>query len=269
MAAACSAAAKDKMIPLAEADASALKDKTIALTVHERPTFVAMTAGKVTFGLLGVAAMASAGNKLVDENHIADPAEILRTNLAAGLQNAYGAKLLPADTTVTKAKKPQEIASTHPEADYVLDVRSAGWNYAYYPARWGSYWVGYSVQVQLLDAKTGRQVSNMACTANTHENPKAPSREQLNANGAQLLKDVTAGLGWTCVQLLAKEQFHLAPEQVAATPAEYVNPLASITDATPAGAAPAAPTAPAQGDANDPVVEASAPPAPAAADGAH
>jgi len=263
MATTCSATAKDKMIPLAEADVLALKDKTIALTVHERPSFVAMTAGKAGFGLLGVAAMASAGNKLIDENHVADPVEIVRTNLAAGLQNAYGAKLQPTDTTITEAKKPKEIAATHPEADYVLDVRSAGWNYAYYPAKWGSYWIGYSVQVQLVDTKTDRQVSNMACGANTRQSPKAPSREQLHANGAQLLKDVTASLGWICVQLLAKEQFHFAPEQVASTPAEYVEPLASIADTAPADVAAATPSAPSQ-DANQPVAE---PPAAAAPSG--
>src|SRR4051794_29356387 len=74
--------AKDKMIPLSEADAATLQGKKVALTVHERPTFVAMTAGKAGFGLLGVAAMASAGNKLVDDNHVQDPAGIVRTQLA-------------------------------------------------------------------------------------------------------------------------------------------------------------------------------------------
>jgi len=110
-------------------------------------------------------------------------------------------------------------------------VRSGGWMYAYYPTRWGSYWVGYSVQVQLVDTKTGRQVSNVACNSSTHENPNSPSREQLVANEAKLLKDVTASLGWVCVQILAKEQFRLAPNQVASTPAEYTNPLATLSPA--------------------------------------
>lgn len=228
LAASLTSFAKEKMIPLSEADAASLQGKTVALTLHERPPFSAMTAGKASFGLLGVAAMYSAGNKLIDENHVVDPAEIVRANLASALRDAYALQLLPVDTTATKAKKPKEIAALHPEADYVLDVRSGGWMYAYYPTRWGSYWVGYSVQVQLVDTKTGRQVSNVACNSNTNANPRPPSREQLLADGAKLLKDVTASLGWMCVQVLAKEQFKFAPGQFASTPAEYVDPLAAL-----------------------------------------
>lgn len=240
MAATFSVAAKDKLIPLADADAALLKDKTVALTVHQRPSFSAMTAGKASFGLFGAAAMISAGNELIDENHVQDPAEIVRANLSTALHNVHGAALLAPDTTPTKATKAKEIAALHPEADYVLDVRSGGWMYAYYPTKWGTYWVGYSVQVQLVDTKTGRQVSNMACNANTRENANPPSLDQLHADGAKLLKAVTTSLGWNCVQTLAKEQFHFAPEQVAAIPAEYVNPLAGIqapvaTDAASAG----------------------------------
>lgn len=242
--------AKEKMIPLAEADAAALAGKTVALTVHERPSFTAMTAGKAGFGLLGAAAMISAGNKIIDENQIQDPAEIVRTQLAAALRDNHSVQLRDLDTVATKAKKPKELAALHPESDFVLDVRSGGWMFAYYPTRWGSYWVGYSVQVQLVDTKTGRQVSNVACNANTHENPNSPSREQLLGDGAKLLKDVTASLGWTCVQILAKEQFKWAPEQVAAIPVELVNPLASIstTPATDSPVASAEPEAGAQAD---------------------
>lgn len=218
--------AKDKLIPLAQTDAAALQGKTVALTVHDRPTFVAMTAGKAGFGILGVAGMVKSGNTLIDQNHVADPASIVRDNISSALRDAFGVQLLPVDTSATNAKKPAEIAATHPEAAYVLDVRSNGWNYGYFAAKWGTYWIGYSVQVQLVDTRTGRQVSNAACNADTRANPNPPSRDQIHANGAKLLKDVTSALGWMCVQLLAKEQFHVASEKVATTPPQYVNPLA-------------------------------------------
>lgn len=255
MAAATSVAAKDKMIPLADADAAALNGKTVALTVHERPSFSAMTAGKASFGLFGAAAMISAGNKLVDENKVQDPAGIVRDHLAAALRTAHAVSLLEPDATPTKATKPKELAALHPEADYVLDVRSGGWMYAYFPSKWGTYWVGYSVQAQLVDTKTGRQISNAACNANTRENPKPPSLDQLHANEAQLLKDVTASLGWVCVQLLSKEQFRFAPEQIASTPAEYIDPLAAASTAS-ANAEEVAHAAPADSTSN---TEATAP----------
>lgn len=239
------AQAKDKLIKLAPADAALLKDKTIALTVHERPSFIAMTAGKASFGLIGLGAMISAGNKIVDENRVPDPAALVRRELGDALAKAYDARLAPVDTTPTKAEKAKDLAALHPDADYVLDVRSGGWNFAYYPTSWGTYWVGYSAQVQLVDAKTGRQVSNAACNTNTHDNPHPASREALLADDARLLKDVTAGLGWTCVQLLAREQFAIPAERIVATPANLVDPLApsaQVAGASPADAATPAPT---------------------------
>jgi hypothetical protein len=230
---AATASAKDKIIPLSEADAAALRGKTVALTVHGRPSFSAFTAGKATFGLLGAAAMISAGNKIVDENGVQDPAILVRERLAQILHDTYGAIVLDPDTTANKAKKPKDLAALHPEADYVFDVQSGLWMFSYYPSDWDNYWVGYSVQSQLVDTHSNRQLTNMACTAGTKDSPVRPSRDQLLENEAQLLKDVTQHLGWTCTHLLAKEQFHLADGEVVAIPEQYRDPMSRLAD--PAG----------------------------------
>lgn len=235
--------AKDKMLPLAEADAAQLRGKTVALTVHERPSFVAMTAGKAGFGLFGVAGMVSEGNKLVDENGVADPAIVVRQQLATLLQEHYGAQPLPVDTAPTKATKAKELAALHPEADFVLDVRSGGWSYGYYPSKWASYWVGYSAQVQLIDARSGKLLSNMACNGGTRDHANPPSREALHANNAQLLKEVTTHLGWTCARLLAQEQFGIPADRIPAVPEPFVDPLARAAGvAAPAVTPTEAPT---------------------------
>jgi len=246
MLAAGAASAKDKPIPLNETDAAALQGKTVALTVHERPSFSAMTAGKAGFGLFGAGAMISAGNKLIDDNGVADPAINVREQLATVLGQVYGAQVQAPDATPTKATKPKELAALHPQADYVLDVRSGGWMYAYYPTDWNSYWIGYSAQVQLIDTRTARQVSNLACNATTQKHVNSPSRDDMHGNKAQLVKDVTTALGWTCVQLLAKEQFHFPADKVPATPSQWIDPLADFAKArgnagngmTPAGSTP-------------------------------
>jgi len=48
------------------------------------------------------------------------------------------------------------------------------------------------------------------------------------AAGASPLKDTTSGLGWNCVQLLARDQFHLPAGAVPAIPAELVDPVRPI-----------------------------------------
>lgn len=261
--------AKNDLVPLSEADAAGLQGKTAAVTNHKTPSFVAMTAGKAAFALLGAAGMIKAGNTFVEKNAIQDPAVLLREQLSAALRAAYGLQLAPVDTVITEEKKAAKIAKLHPETDYVLSVRSHGWNYGYYAAAWSQYWVGYSAEVQLIDTRTGRQLSQAYCGANTQSNPIKPTLDQLQANGAQLTKDILSGLGWMCVQLLAKEQFKLPEDKIPAIPTEYVNPLARLQPAgtaptpTPATPAPATPTAMPE-SAPEAVVEPAAEPVPVA-----
>ncbi|MCF7752279.1 hypothetical protein KQ945_16080 [Bacillus subtilis subsp. subtilis] len=218
-------AAKEKMIPLSAQDADALRGKTVALTLHEPPSFMAMTAGKASFALFGAAAMASAGNELVRQNAVPDPAGLVRDQLGGALAQAFGAQLLPLDAAPTKAVKPTELAKLHGDADYVLDVRSGGWNYAYFATQWGRYWVGYSVQVTLVETGSKRVVSNVACAANTINDGDPPTREALHANQARLLKHVTAALGARCVQLLGRQQFQLTAAHMPVLPPALANTL--------------------------------------------
>lgn len=229
--------------PISDADAAALRGKTAAVTLHETPSFIAMTAGKAGFGLLGVAGMVKAGNDFVKNNEIADPAILLRDRLGAMLQDTYGLQVKPVDATVTEEKKPAKLAALHAaDADVVLSVRTLGWNYGYYATDWSHYWVGYAAEVQLIDAKTGKSLSQANCGANTQANPIKPSLENLRADRAQLTKDILDGLGWLCVQLLAKDQLKIPQDRIPAIPAEYVNPLLRLQPAGAPAAAPAAAT---------------------------
>jgi len=260
--------ARDKAIPLSQTDAAALQGKTAAVVLHEPESFVAMTAGKAGFGLLGVGAMIKAGNDFVEQNGIQNPTTLVREQLSALLQSEYGLQVQPVDTTVTREKKAAKLAKLHPQADYVLSVRHGGWNYGYFATQWAEYWVGYSVQVQLIDTKTGRQLSNLACNANTLQSPVRPSRDQLHADGAALTKDIVGHLGWLCVRLLGKEQFGIAEERLPQIPAQFVDPLARIAGAAANGAVPAPDAAPAPAEAAEPAAAPGADAAPAPAQGA-
>lgn len=251
------AVAKNKVEALAPAAAAALQGKTVALTSHETPDFAAMTAGKATFAMFGAFAMIKAGNDLVRENQIADPALTVRDQLAAGLRDAYGATLLPADTAPTKAKKPKELAASHTDADYVLDVRTRNWMYVYYPGDWNNYHVVYSVSVQLV-SKDGRQLSEAVCTAGSQPEKTPPTREQLHADGAKLLKDYNTALAWNCVQALGPAQFGIAADKLSPTPEPYASMLLRFTGgdvATAAAPAVAAPAAPASAGETAPPAE--------------
>ncbi|RCV88556.1 hypothetical protein [Billgrantia montanilacus] len=57
---------------------------SITMSSREKPNFLAMTAGKAMVGgLVGAAAMMIAGNNIVEENEIEDPAGHISSGLAA------------------------------------------------------------------------------------------------------------------------------------------------------------------------------------------
>jgi hypothetical protein len=259
--------ARQKGTPLADPTASTLAGKTLAITRRgEKPSFVAGTAGKATFALLGVAAMVSEGNRIVNENRIADPADIVEGALVPALVKQFGVQLLPGGSdAITPGNHLQQIIEAKPGADLILDIRSIGWNFNYYPTRWGTYWIGYGVQVQLIDVKSATVLSEMPCGGNTQKNAAAPSKEAMLENGAQLLKDTLAALSWTCARMLAQEQFKIAPENLPQIPPELTDPLASFA-AKRGSSAPQAPsTASAPAPADSPAAIPAATPDPSSA----
>ena len=88
--------ARPKLAPLPEATAATLAGKTLAITRRgEKPSFMAMTAGKATFALLGAGAMAVEGNRIVRENGIADPADTVEAVLVPAFVKRFGTRLTP------------------------------------------------------------------------------------------------------------------------------------------------------------------------------
>lgn len=229
---------KTKVTALPVAQATALQGKTVAVVLHERESFVAMTPGKAVFGMLGVAGMVKAGNDFVGENEIADPTLLIRDQLANTLRDRYGVVLLPADKQVTASVKPADLTKAHEDSDYILSVRHRGSNYSYYPGTWGGYWVGNVVNIQLIETRSGKVVSKGNCYASTHKNEVRPTLEQLRANRAQLTKDILTSLAWKCTRQLAIEAFHVSPEAAPAIPTEFEDPSARVKNVAAAADAP-------------------------------
>jgi hypothetical protein len=264
--------ARPKLVPLPEATAASLAGKTLAVTRRgEKPSFMAMTAGKATFALLGAGAMAVEGNRIVRENGIADPADTVEAVLVPALGRQYGVKLMPeSGHSIAPGNDLKQIIGAAPGVDLILDIRSTGWNFAYYPTHWGTYWVGYGVEVQLVDAKSGTVLADAACGSDTRKNAAPPSKDALLGNGAQLLKDTLSSLSWMCTRLLASDGFHIVPANVPETPSALTDPLTAYAAkqsgqgqtagaqpvATPPAPSPPAPAptpdAPATGSAEEP-----------------
>jgi hypothetical protein len=231
---------KNKITPLPESAVAALNGKSVTITRHDKAAFTAFTAGKAAFALLGAGAMIAAGNQIVKENEIADPADVLERELASAVIKQYGLALKAGSSPVIKATKPKDIAATQSDVDYILDLQSTGWMFAYIPTNWDAYWISYSAHAQLINRVSGKALADGFCYSDTQKHPMPPTKASMLANKAQLLKDVTASLGWHCAQVFAKEQFRLPDGVLAATPSELTDPQTAYGLVNGKAGAPAA-----------------------------
>jgi hypothetical protein len=191
--------------PLTAESSEALRGKSVVVTRYEMPGFNAMTAGKAAFGMIGAAAMISAGNKIVAENEIPDPAVAIADRLAQRLQADRGMVVRDNGGKVTDNDKLPTLQSTYPGADYLLDVRTLSWGFFYYPANWDNYRVVSSYRLRLIDAATGKAVAETACSATEGDDANPPTRDQLLADDAALLKSYLEASTARCVDLMSKE----------------------------------------------------------------
>ena len=174
--------------PLTDAAATSLSGADIARTSRERPSFSAMTAGKAAFGMLGAAAMISAGNDVVTNNNIEDPAHKIADALLSAIAEKHGAEVVEQRVETDSGKPADVVRNTPSSTRFVLDVQTINWSFGYFPTDWNSYRVMYSAKAQLLERSTGKVVAEGFCSRVPEATEDAPSHETLLADNAAVLK---------------------------------------------------------------------------------
>lgn len=187
--------------------------KSVALSDRPRPGFVATTAGKVAagalFGVVGAiasqnAALAS-GKTIVEENGIEDPAPRVSRELLQIAQTRYGvvpATLTPVKVDTTDAKQLAKAASG---ADLLLDVQSLGAQFNYFPTNWSHYWVSSGLVLRVIDVRTGDVLGGGMCHRDSRKETNPPTKDDLLANKAELLKEILATQRDSCRDELAQK----------------------------------------------------------------
>jgi hypothetical protein len=115
-----------------------LQGKRLVVTSHPIPDFSAGTAGKAMFAMVGAIAMIHAGNEMVRQDQIEDPAIRIGQRLSTDLAKTQGVIVLPPNGLVASSDDPAALIKTYPGADLLLDVKTYAWSYVYYPTKWGS-----------------------------------------------------------------------------------------------------------------------------------
>jgi hypothetical protein len=177
-----------KTTSIAKESSGLFSGKTLSYVSREKPDFGAITAGKMMFGAIGGIAAISAGNKIVAENNIEDPAGSMAAGLSREIANRYGASVVDLKNVATKGADIRKMAAAHAAADLLLDVQTVNWSFSYFPTDWNSYRVVYSVKLRLIDTKSAKLLAEGFCFRSKDKSEDAPSYDELMADGAARLK---------------------------------------------------------------------------------
>lgn len=123
-------------IPISEQAGEGMSGATLLLSKRELPGFAAMTAGKAMFGGFGAVAMIGAGNDIVRGNNIADPAVYISETLIPDLSKKFGLKVDSVKRVQVDGNSSSDLAETPFDAEYLLDIQTVNWSFAYFPTDW-------------------------------------------------------------------------------------------------------------------------------------
>ncbi len=209
------ACASTQNVAVAPSVLDTMDGQSVVLIQRETPSFVAMTSGKGMFAVAGVGAAVAAGNKMVSENGISDPAMTISRSLAEGLARDYGVQV-QGETGLAASDTVDSIVELAAGSDYALDVATQGWSYIYDGFSFGDYFVGYSSKVRLIKVSTAEIVSSGMCAYDAKKLGKAPvSHDKLLAEDAAFIKQELSDATNLCVRELAANLFSISPESVA------------------------------------------------------
>ena len=158
-----------------------------------------MTAAKGGLALVGAFAAISAGNELIKSNGVEDPALRISEALTVSLLEKYRLepKLSSGEST---GESIQQVVGAAPTADVIMDVRTLGWRFGYFPSNWGTYYVAYAAKARLVDVKTKTVIAESVCaTPRPEKTDKSPSYDALVDNGASGLKKELMAIADQCV----------------------------------------------------------------------
>jgi hypothetical protein len=190
-----------KHIPIEQSAISKIKGKEVIVVKRPIPNFAAMTPGKAAFGGIGLAFMVSAGNSLIQENGISDPAYEIAEELARSMEAKYGTKYAGIGSNIISDDEVASVVAAYKTVPLALDVKTLRWDFIYFPTSWSKYRVHYYARLRLIDTSMSNVIAEGDCSSITPEKTDdAPTYDELVGNGAIRLVAELKKAARYCVQ---------------------------------------------------------------------
>jgi len=184
-----------------------LKNKSLSLVVHKSPGFMAITADKDLFTKSGFDAAYAEGNKLVKKMEIHDPADKICKTMAKVISAQYGLSYNENTIVRSRSKKMGSLVHLANGRDYLLDVETVSWSFAY-KVNLPDYYVQYSVKARLIDVNKAKSIGRSSCDYDSViAGKQRVSYGKLVENDAAYIKQALNDASAYCVQKFKSDFF--------------------------------------------------------------
>ena len=175
-------------VPLSKDAEVKVKGKTCEISRYEKIDFHASTAAKAALGPLFAGLSTSAGNEIVAKNNIEDPAYYISQEIAGILKERFDVTFLPFSGEVSKVNDLDTIGKIYNKGDYILDVRTTFWGFAYFPGAWTKYKILYGAHLRIIETKSKKVLAEDLYFRQDDDSSKAPTYDDLVNNNAEGIK---------------------------------------------------------------------------------
>ncbi|MCB1866349.1 MAG: hypothetical protein KDG50_13085 [Chromatiales bacterium] len=175
--------------PISSDAIGALGSASTTTSAYDKPDFMAFTAGKAYFGVLGVLVAVSEGNKIIEENNVPDPAVRIGNSIAEYISLRRGVTILP-NATVANSDSLDSLSDLYQHARFIIDIKTLNWSFVYFSSDWNNYHVHYAARMRLIDTQSKEIVAEDTCQFKPEysNTDSAPTYDALVSTGAAGLK---------------------------------------------------------------------------------
>jgi hypothetical protein len=196
-------------VPLAAADRAAIAAAPVVHAVVRTadrfslrtPGGAVAGGGGILGGLGSLELFREKGEALRTRHGVGDPALRVVAQLGAALGEDVGAPAVGLVKEPVTSDDPQAIAARF-QRGLVLEARTEYWELLYFPTDWAHYRLAYRASARLLAAPSGRVLWRDECAFESDDAAAKPTLEELEANGAALLKTMLEQAADACAARL-------------------------------------------------------------------
>ena len=132
--------------------------------------------------------MTSAGNALVQEYQISDPAPAIAAEIARRMESRYGITYAGVGSVVVIEDDVSTVSASYKQVPLVLDVKTLNWGLLYFRVWSDRYRAFYVARIRVIDTGSSTVIAEGPCRSVPEQTDDSPTYDELVENSAARLK---------------------------------------------------------------------------------